>query len=167
MRCIDVVQVWERAHVPCGTRDVFSLKKQSALSEYSLCATLDFFVDVGLRPRKRYASASLCLLFSFAYIFHFRFYVRYCCVFYGIILLCVLVCSILFCFFSQMLGVFLSQFLRHSPRQVPLFSSGRSFFARSAAGHVGGPRVHYDAKCASRPGSVVRALGVQSRAAGK
>ena len=49
-------------------------------------------------------------------------------------------------------------------RNTKLLSSGRgSFLALLAPGHAGGPPVPRRCKCGSRPGSMARALGVQSR----
>ena len=45
-----------------------------------------------------------------------------------------------------------------------IFSDRGPFLALSAAGHAGGPACTPRRKCGSRPGSVMRALGVQSRA---
>lgn len=56
------------ARAPCVTRYVLE-KKQSAWSEYSLCATLDLQVDVGSIPGKSYGIKAL--LFASYFILHF------------------------------------------------------------------------------------------------
>ena len=104
LRCIIyiVVQVWTRACAEYVAWYFFLEEKQSAWSEYSLCATLDLFVDVGSSPSKRYKQAykrvSLPFLFSSIFVC-----VRYYCV-PGI---CVVSCVyVVFCFVLQLFGAF-------------------------------------------------------------